>query len=166
MPKLINQQAELVADDYLWLEDLAQLPTDEQQGLLVPLALWQQARAELQRFKRLGVKLASDEFAELIAADLGKFSLVAIEFPKFVDGRGYSTARLLRERYNFTGELRAVGDVLLDQLHYLKRCGFSQFALRDDQNLAHASAMLQVFSDSYQSGVDQPQPLFRRRQLA
>lgn len=166
MPKLINPQAELLADDYSWIADADQIPSDNSQAVLVPLLLWQSERERLRGFSQLGIVLGPDEFAELIAADLNRLTLVAIGFPKFVDGRGYSTARLLRERYNFTGDLRAQGDVLLDQLHFLRRCGFNQFALRDDQNLTHAAPMLSLFNDSYQSGCDQPQPLFRRRALA
>ena len=76
---------------------------------------------------------------------------------------GLHDARTLRERYNCQGELRAIGDVLIDQLFYLKRCGFDTFALRSDQNSQAACDSLTTFSDSYQAAVDQPTPLFRRR---
>jgi uncharacterized protein (DUF934 family) len=86
-----------------------------------------------------------------------------VHFPTFTDGRGYSTARLLRERYGYRGELRAVGDVLRDQLFYLSRVGFDAFALRQDQDAEGALASLADFSESYQASVERPQPLFRRR---
>ena len=79
------------------------------------------------------------------------------------DGRGYSIARLLRERYGFKGEIRAIGDVLQDQLFPMKRVGFNAYALPEGKNLDKALASLRVFSETYQAAVDQPQPLFRRR---
>ena len=86
-----------------------------------------------------------------------------MNFPKFTDGRGYSTARLLRERYGYTGELRAIGDVLHDQLFYMARCGFDAFALKDGKDVAKAVNAFETFMTPYQAAVDQPQPLFRRR---
>ena len=131
---------------------------------LVPLAVWQAQRAVLiGRSAPRGVWLASHEKPEDLAGDLACFAVVGVHFPKFVDGRGYSIGRLLRERFGFTGELRAIGDVLYDQLHYLRRCGFSAFALRADKDPYEALAGLRVFSESYQVAVDQPQPLFGRR---
>jgi uncharacterized protein (DUF934 family) len=84
-------------------------------------------------------------------------------FSKFVDGRGYSSARLLRDKHRFGGELRAIGDVLRDQLYYLRQCGFDAFAVRTDRNFADAIGGLDDFSDNYQSTSAQPVPLFRRR---
>jgi uncharacterized protein (DUF934 family) len=86
-----------------------------------------------------------------------------VNFPKFADGRGYSTARLLRERYGYHGEIRAIGDVLHDQLFFMKRCGFDAYAVRADKDIEAALAGFDDFSDAYQAAVDQPQPLFRRR---
>jgi uncharacterized protein (DUF934 family) len=86
-----------------------------------------------------------------------------VNFPKFNDGRGFSIGRLLRERYGFRGELRAIGDVLRDQLFFLARCGFDAFALRDDQDVDEALGAFADFSEAYQPALDQPVPLFRRR---
>ena len=97
------------------------------------------------------------------AARLRGAARVEVNFPSFTDGRGYSIARLLRERYGYEGELRAVGDVQRDQLYYLSRCGFDAFLLREGEDAEEAIAALQDFSDAYQSSVAQPQPLFRRR---
>jgi uncharacterized protein (DUF934 family) len=99
----------------------------------------------------------------VIAGDLENFALIAVNFAHFVDGRGYSIARLLRGRYHWCGELRATGDVLRDQLFYLSRCGFDSFALRADQNPQTALTAFEDFSEAYQSSVERPQPLFRRR---
>jgi uncharacterized protein (DUF934 family) len=89
--------------------------------------------------------------------------LIAVNFPQFTDGRGYSIARLLRERYSWRGELRAIGDVLRDQLFYLARCGFDAFMLREGQDAQAALAAFNDFSEGYQASVERPQPLFRRR---
>jgi uncharacterized protein (DUF934 family) len=107
--------------------------------------------------------LASNDKPEELAEDLGHFALVAVDFPKFSDGRGFSIARLLRERYDYQGEIRAVGDVLRDQLLYMKRTGFDAYALREDQDLESSLSAFGDFSDAYQSTVDGPVPLFRRR---
>jgi uncharacterized protein (DUF934 family) len=89
--------------------------------------------------------------------------LVAIEVAKFTDGRHYSLARLLRERHGFTGELRAVGDVLPDQLFYMLRCGYSSFELAPGKSLETGVRCLAAFSVSYQGAADDPRPLYRRR---
>jgi len=88
---------------------------------------------------------------------------VEVNFPKFSDGRGYSIARLLRERYGYRGELRAVGDVQRDQLYYLSRVGFDAFQLREGEDAREALAALRDFSEAYQASVERPLPLFRRR---
>ena len=92
-----------------------------------------------------------------------QMSLVAVKFPKFADGRGFSTARLLRERYNYQGELRAIGEFIRDQLYLLQRCGFNAFQFANDQDLIEAGKSLNDFSEAYQVSADQKQPLFRRR---
>lgn len=114
----------------------------------------------------LGVWLQSHETADLIADDAANLPLIAVEFPVFTDGRGYSTARLLRERYGFTGELRAIGDILIDQLHLLNRIGFDALALREDQNIERALNAFTPFSFAYQSDVQDKRPLWRRRELS
>jgi len=131
---------------------------------LVPLAVWQARRDELlARQTPFGLWLDSHEGPEEIADDLDRFALIAVNFPKFADGRGYSTARLLRERYGYRGELRAIGDVQRDQLFLLRRCGFDAFAVRADKDIRDALDGLDAFSERYQSAVDEPLPLFRRR---
>ncbi|MEH6388314.1 MULTISPECIES: DUF934 domain-containing protein [Pseudomonas] len=132
--------------------------------LLVPLPLWQEhSHALLARDGGLGVWLEADEEVELIADDLQHFQVVALNFPVFSDGRHYSSARLLRERYKYQGEVRAIGDVLRDQLFYMKRCGFDAFALRADRDPYEALESLKDFSVTYQAATDEPLPLFRRR---
>jgi len=88
---------------------------------------------------------------------------VEVNFPKFGDGRGYSIARLLRERYGYRGELRAVGHITRDLLFFMESCGFDAFELRPGEDAHEALAGFDDFSESYQASVARPQPLFRRR---
>lgn len=166
MSKLIKNGA-AVADTWQILSlaegetpESVSLPTGD---LIVPLAVWSSRQAELNGRAQLGLLLEPADDLAAIAADLSRFAVIAVRFPKFVDGRGYSTATLLRTRYAYTGELRAVGDVLIDQLFFYQRCGFDAFALRDDKSVESALARLTPFPDRYQTSVDTPQPLFRRR---
>lgn len=123
--------------------------------VLVSLAQWQAQRdALIARGTPLGIRLHSDQPPELIAADLPHFSLVALEFPKFRDGRAYSYARLLRERYGYTGELRAVGDVLLEQLFFMMRTGFDAFEIASADPLGDYKIALADFSVWYQPTAD------------
>jgi len=133
--------------------------------VIFPLAVWQVRKAEIiSCHKRIGLLFQPDERLEDIAGDLEYFVVIAVNFPKFVDGRGYSTAALLRQRYHYQGELRAVGDVLHDQLFYLQRVGFDSYALKDGKDVVHAIQQgFTTFGDAYQAATDQPQPHFRRR---
>ena len=132
-------------------------------GVLLTLAQWQEDGAVWRaRAPRLGVLLGPADDPAEIADDLDALSLIAVDFPSFTDGRGYSTARLLRERHGWQGELRAVGEVLRDQLFLLSRCGFDSFALADGQPVDEALAAFADFSEVYQSAADRG-PLFARR---
>ena len=164
MQKLIKN-GQIVSDAWTVLaraEDAATVTVPDGQ-VIVPLSVWLAQRATLAERDLLGVWIDSDEEVELLAADLPRFGVIGINFPSFRDGRGYSTARLLRDRYGYEGELRAIGDVLQDQLFYMRRCGIDAFALREDRCMEKALASLQVFSEYYQAATDQPLPLFRRR---
>ena len=116
----------IVPDTWEYIDNDLPIPSEGQ--IIVSLTRWQTERHQLTRRKgTLGIRLTSEESAETIADDLTFFDLVALEFPTFKDGRAYSTARLLRERYHYKGELRAVGEVLRDQLQFMLRCGFDAF---------------------------------------
>ena len=168
MATLIKERR-IVADTWRRLElgpkgELPEVPAGGK--VIVPLALWLARRGELASRAEagtLGVWLDANEGPEAIADDARRFVLVAVNFPKFGDGRGYSIARLLRERYRYAGELRAVGDVLHDHLHFMKQCGFDSFALREDQDAQAALSALDTFSEGYQTSFLRPLPLFRRR---
>ena len=130
--------------------------------IIVPLKVWQAQRGALQGRAELGVWFASDERPEALKDDLAPFKVIAVDFPKFADGRGYSIAYNLRARLGYTGELRAVGDVLRDQLFYMQRVGFNAFAVRADKDINDALKGLTDFSEKYQTSWDEKNPLFRR----
>ena len=158
----------VVADDWALIpaaEDGAAvaLPAGK---LIVPLNVWlAQTDVLLERKPPLGVWLDSHQDPSQLADAIGRFAVIAVNFPKFTDGRGYSIAALLRSRYGFKGELRAIGDVLRDQLFYMQRVGFNGFAVRADKDIHDAIKALKDFSVTYQGSVDQPVPLYRRRRI-
>lgn len=133
--------------------------------VIVPLKVWL-AHAELKDRSDLGVWFASDERWEelqpVLQQNPQQFALIAVDFPKFTDGRGYSIAYNLRTRLGYNGELRAIGDVLRDQLFYMQRVGFNAFAVRADKNIDDALKGLTDFSEKYQTSWDEKTPLFRR----
>jgi len=134
--------------------------------VICPYTLWSSIQRELEpRQAEIGVWLDSHESAELIAASTATLPLIAICFSTFMDGRGFSRARLLRERYGFTGELRAVGGFMRDQLTFLRRCGFNAFVFEGEESLEEIANSLDDFSASYQVAADQDLPIFRRRAL-
>ncbi|MGD8861064.1 MAG: DUF934 domain-containing protein [Myxococcales bacterium] len=155
------KNGKVVQDDWTDVADDAPLPEG---GVIVSLARLQNERETLAaREGKLGVRLPSDALPDDIAGDLPALSLVAIEFPKYVDGRGYSVARLLRERHGFGGELRAVGNVLRDQLFYMSRCGFDAYELQPGKDEQDALDAFREFSVTYQAAADDSRPLYRRR---
>jgi len=165
MPKIIKDKA-IVADEWSLLK-LAEGETPESVAIpagkqIVPLAVWLAQRPALAGRSDIGVWLAPDERAESLKDDAARLPLIAVDFPSFADGRGYSTAFNLRTRIGFTGELRAIGDVLRDQLFYMQRVGFNAFATRPDRSIEDALKGLTDFSDVYQTSWDQKTPLFRR----
>lgn len=164
-PQIIKGNA-VVADGWTVLRlvegDAPDTVTVPDGDVIVPAAVWLAQRDRLATRTRIGVWLAPDELAAVVKDDLDKFAVVAVDFPKFVDGRGYSIAFNLRRRLGYAGELRAIGDVLRDQLFQMHRCGFDAYATRQDRDIHDALKGLSVFSETYQAAVDQPLPLFRR----
>ena len=152
----------IVPDTWQLLEPAADggLPNLPQTGdWIVPFAVWTEQRAQLTEHKterqgRNGVLLENTDDARVLAGDFDKLALIAVRFPKFTDGRGYSIARILR-RAGWKGELRAVGDVLRDQLFYMTRCGFDAFALRADQDMQTALSAFSDFTAPYQNAIDE-----------
>lgn len=153
---------ELVEDSFTQLDQDAPLP--ESGDILVPLARYQAERDALKSHAgQVGVLLPSDANAADAAAVADEVALLAIQFKTYTDGRGYSLARRLRTQHDYRKELRAVGDVLRDQLHYMARCGFDSFGLKDGKDAQGALQAFNEFSVAYQGAADDPRPLFRRR---
>jgi uncharacterized protein (DUF934 family) len=133
----------------------------------VPFAIWKALREHLLgRTDAIGVLLQPGDDPAALAPDLEHLALVAVRFPSFTDGRGYSIGRLLRERYEWRGELRATGDIQRDQLLLLERCGFDAVELRESEDVEAALAAFDDFSEAYQAAVSPALPLFRRREAA
>jgi len=136
--------------------------------VIIPLTVWLARKDELaSRFAKgeIGVWLDSFELLEDLTdsvSDINSLPLIAINFPRFVDGRGFSMAALLRTRYGYKNELRSIGDVLRDQLYFMKRCGFDAYSIRSGKSAEDALASLRDFSQPYQGSVDNPLPVWRR----
>lgn len=136
--------------------------------ILVPLSVWLARKDELSsRLKtgELGVWLHTHETLDTLLASvdsLDKFPMIAVFVGRFADGRIFSLGTLLRTRYGFKNELRAFGDVLRDQLFFLKRSGFTGFLIRADRSAEDALKSLNDFTEPYQGAVDNPVPVFKR----
>jgi uncharacterized protein (DUF934 family) len=159
--RIIKGQA-IVDDGIVHVADADEIPASG--DITVSLDRYRELQSSLQqRAGKVGVRLRSDQEAKLVAEFLPQLALVAVEFPTFKDGRGYTTARLLRERFGYKGEIRAIGDVLRDQLFYMQRCGFDAFELKAGKDIEGARDAFHEFSVTYQPAADEPNPLFRRR---
>ena len=159
MPLIKNGRA--VADPWIALGEDAALPDGA--AVIVGLARWRAEReALLRRPGPLGLRLKSDQPPATVAGDLGRFALVALEFPKFTDGRSYSYARLLRERHGYRGEVRAVGQVLRDQFLFMHRCGFDAFEVAD-RDVDFWIGALNEITVAYQPASDDRAPAWRLR---
>jgi uncharacterized protein (DUF934 family) len=159
MPKLIKDRTIIEDSWQLVSDESAEIPDG---AVIVPLSVWQARKEELAKRDQLGIWLNSDESPREITESIGQFQLIAINFPAFADGRGFTYGRELREQMKFTGELRAIGSFMRDQLYYLQRCGFNAFSL-EGADMEAAITSLKDFSNNYQAAIDEPAPLFRRR---
>ena len=156
------KDGKIAADEWRHLADEETLPAGAQ--VTVSLARWQIGKnGELAGDFPLGLRLGSEAAPEDIAMDLGRFGVIVLEFPAFRDGRLFSVARLLRERYRYAGELRARGDFLRDQVFFLTRVGVNAFDLAEGVDPATVLPALTEFSVKYQAGADEKLPLYRRR---
>ena len=132
-------------------------------GRLLTLEQWHAVREQWPHDVRAGVVVPNDTDIETLEPDLSRLALIALQFPKWVDGRAYSQARVLRSRLRYAGEVRATGEVLVDMLPLLHRTGFDAVQLRDDQSLESGQRALRFFADHYQGDVHEAKPLFARR---
>ncbi len=160
----IIKDQKITIDDWQHLDvdsDIANIPSGK---LIAPLVMWNEAKEAISdKADKVGVRLTPDADLNEIAADLDKLPLIAIEFPAFRDGRGYSLARRLREHYKYTGEIRAVGNVLRDQVGYMTRVGFNAFEIDSKQNVDDALQAFDEISVKYQASSDEALPFYRRR---
>jgi len=165
MPMLIRWRdgaATAARDTFTALADDAPLTDGD---IILSLSRFRTEGEELiARGRKLGVRLASSEGAEALAPFFDRLSLIALEFPKFRDGRAYSGARLLRERMGWRGELRAVGDVLVEQAYQMIRCGFDAFEPADRSAPADWAAAAARFAHVYQRAADSRTPAFIERE--
>lgn len=165
MPKQIIVNAQIVEDGWtLVAPDASALPDVSVPVILSReqfLGLSEQALA--QRAGRVGVSLGGDDGIDELLPYLSSLSVIRWVFSRFADGRGYSHARLLRDREGFTGQLRAAGDILRDQMFYLKRCGFDAFEVREDKSLEDALLGLKDFSVTYQPAADEQPPIYSHK---
>ncbi len=151
MPRRLLRDGEVVIDDWRTLSEAA---ADDDSALMLPVDQWLNDRERwIERGGRLGVILAPQHKVEILVPDLARFSLVAAEFPGPSEGRGYTQGRLLRERWLFTGELRATGAIGRDHIFLLARCGFNSFEL-PDREIEYAAAAFSTFSAAYQPSND------------
>ncbi len=159
MPEIISGNA-IVADEWQLLREVeGELPAGK---VIVPLGYWLEHQPALSERSDTGVWLGADQPPAQLGNAIATLPLIAIDFPSHMDGRGFSYARELRQRHGYSGEIRAIGGFMRDQLLQLKRCGFDAYAL-ENTNLHDALASFDDFSDAYQADVLEPTPLFRRR---
>jgi uncharacterized protein (DUF934 family) len=158
MPKLIKN-GEIIDNTYEWLQDGEQEVTSNS---IVPAKKWLSEKDSMGSVAGIWLE-AGDGVEFLQDIDLNQFAVIGVDFPAFTDGRGFSYARLLRERLHYQGEIRALGHFIPDQLGYLLRVGFNGFQFNEDVNLESALALHKPFSIAYQGDVADPRPIFLRR---
>ncbi|MBL1141426.1 MAG: DUF934 domain-containing protein [Proteobacteria bacterium] len=160
----VIKNKEVINDDWQLIREIENDAPVPEGKLIVPLAYWQANRDELLNKKsEHAVWIDGDIETEALVDDLEYFSIIALDFPAFKDGRSYSHASLLKNRYNYTGDLRAIGDVLRDQLFYMHRCGIDSYAVREDKDIEDALNSLNDFSVRYQAAADDALPIYRQR---
>ena len=160
---LIRNKQVVEGDPWQYIAD--DQPVPESGDVVVGFARYDRDNYDYtKRTGRLGFRIDPEDDLMQVVTHLPKVELVVISFPKYGDGRGYSKARLLRERFHYTGELRSVGEVLADQLFYMLRCGFNAFELAPGKSVEAALRCFDDFSVTYQAATDDPRPLYRRAQ--
>ena len=160
--ELVDGVAKGVEDSFTWVPDEVELPPGD---VIVSLTRFQaDGDRLLSEGRRLGVRLKTDEQVEALAYDLPRLSVVALEFPKHLDGRSYTNARLLTERFRFEGEVRAVGDVLREQATYMARSGFNAFEPADGASANEWQAASRRYRHAYQRGSDAMAPAYAERE--
>lgn len=159
--KLHEGRFTLAEDRFVLVEDDAVVPDGD---AIVSFTRFQaDAGTLLTRGGEVGVRVEPDQLIDDLAYDLPRIAVLALVFPKFRDGRAYTSARLARERYGFKGEIRAVGDVLREQAGFMVRCGFDAFEPADGSSPDEWAAAAGRFRHVYQRGADDREPAFVER---
>jgi uncharacterized protein (DUF934 family) len=169
MTLTILRNGELVADDWTVIEDGRTELAPDGGRVIVTLARWLAEREALvAKSEAVGVLVPNTADIEAIYPEIRDRQLIALQFPTFTDGRALSQAVVLRKRLGFSGELRAVGDVIQDLVFWLGRCGFDSIVPRKDQNLEACRAALDELTVAYQAAADEHTPVWvrRRKQVA
>ena len=157
----VIKNAEIVEDGWHLVADDAPLPDAD---AIVSFRRWSEQKDILiEHPRRLAICVAGDDDIDAVATEARQFDLIALHFPQFKDGRNYSNARLLRDRFGYEGELRAVGEVLRDQIFFMRRCGIDSFAVPEDRDIEAALAGFGDFSLAYQPATYDDVPVFRFR---
>ncbi|MBL4801663.1 MAG: DUF934 domain-containing protein [Emcibacter sp.] len=154
--KIIKDKA-IIEDSWVHYSGQGALPDGD---IIVSLSVWQDTDLT---GRRVGLQLEPSDSVKEIRSELDKFELIAINFPTFNDGRGYSMAKLLRDRFGYTKELRAVGDVMRDQIFYMQRCGFDAYEVKEGRDINDAVKAFNDFTVKYQVSSDETLPLYRRK---
>ena len=160
--RFVDGKAAWADDDFVHLDE--ETPAPATGGVILSLSRFQaEGEGLLAAGRPVGVRIKSDEQVEVLAYDLPRLALVALEFPKFRDGRAFSSAMLLRERYGYVGEVRAVGEVLREQANFMLRCGFNAFEPADGATPADFDKAAHLFRHVYQAAADDRAPAFTER---
>ncbi len=154
--KIIKDKA-IVEDSWTHYDGTGDMPAGD---LIVPLAVWKETDLS---GRKVGLRLEPDDHPGDIVDDLNSFDLIAINFPTFNDGRGYSYAKILRDRFGYRKEIRAIGDVMRDQMFYMQRCGFNAYEVKVDRDIKDALHAFDDFTVTYQTSADEAVPLYRRK---
>lgn len=156
---LIIKDKTIVEDSWRHFTGEGDLPEGK---MIVSLSIWRDRKDELAG-RKIGLLLEPGEHPRDIRDELDSFELIAINFPTFNDGRGYSAAKILRDRFGYRKEIRAVGDVMRDQIFYMQRCGFNAYEVKEGRNIEDAVKAFDDFSIKYQVSADEKLPLYLRR---
>lgn len=159
---LLLKSGQIVADTWLNIVDDQDVPTNG--DVVVSLERWLSESDDLRsRDGKIGLRLKNDQSPAQVVDDLDAFDIFVLDFPKYTDGRAYSSARLLRDRYGFPGEVRASGDVLIDQYGMMQRCGFNAYEVRDDEDVQAWQEAERRISSHYQPAADGISVIWEKR---
>ena len=159
MPIIIKDKA-ITDSEFQVADETVDISTS---NVLLPLATYLANKEALVGRNDIGIWLEAGENVEDIEQLANSVPIIGLNFPSFGDGRAYSSANILRRKFNYQGELRAIGDVRRDQLEQMQRCGFNSFQMADGQDVEKSLAGLEGFSYNYQTSIDRPDPLFQKR---